>query len=134
MSHPLQDIYDRIPAVNCAGHCGRDRTQTCCGPIACTEVEAQLLDQYDGIRSDWQPFSDGVVMMAIHNKDGQIATCPHLGLGGQCTAYEARPEICRIWGAIEALPCPWGCKPERLLNRKEARRIHLEIRRRTELL
>lgn len=29
-----------------------------------------------------------------------------------CQVYEDRPMVCRIWGLIEALACPWGCRPE----------------------
>jgi hypothetical protein len=26
--------------------------------------------------------------------------------------YTIRPTICRLWGVIDALACPWGCKPD----------------------
>lgn len=31
----------------------------------------------------------------------------------------ARRSNCRLWGVVRALPCPWGCKPERYLTPKE---------------
>lgn len=37
--------------------------------------------------------------------------CPFLE-NGRCTIYSERPAICRLWGASEALRCPYGCKPE----------------------
>lgn len=30
----------------------------------------------------------------------------------RCGVYEVRPLICRLWGIIESLPCPYGCVPE----------------------
>ena len=38
--------------------------------------------------------------------------CEALGPDGRCQAYELRPLICRLWGAVDWLPCPWGCKPD----------------------
>jgi Fe-S-cluster containining protein len=33
----------------------------------------------------------------------------------RCTVYEARPLICRVYGAAEGLRCPHGCTPERVV-------------------
>ncbi len=30
----------------------------------------------------------------------------------RCEAYGDRPMVCRIWGMVEELACPWGCRPE----------------------
>lgn len=38
-------------------------------------------------------------------------TCPALQ-DGQCSVYDVRPMICRVWGASEDLVCPYGCRPE----------------------
>ena len=35
--------------------------------------------------------------------------CPAL-VDGRCSVYEHRPLICRLWGAVESLPCPHGCE------------------------
>lgn len=43
---------------------------------------------------------------------GQGYTCPALTKDLRCGVYEIRPFVCRVWGASESLPCPWGCLPE----------------------
>jgi len=46
--------------------------------------------------------------------------CRHLQ-GLSCEIYAARPMVCRLWGAVEDLRCPWGCVPELgYLTRREA--------------
>lgn len=124
--HPLQPLYDQIPAVPCSGQCGRNRQNTCCGPIGCTKVEAELLEAFNGSTCKWFPRPDGSVIMNLTQQ-----RCPHLGLSGRCEAYAVRPLICRLWGAVEDLRCPWGCKPDRYLTRLEARRLLAEARRLT---
>lgn len=120
MNHPFASIYDQVPEVHCAGHCGGLK-DTCCGPIACTATEARLLDEYDGIRSPWVSIENENVRM-----DWTQLTdfrCPHLSVNGRCTAYEVRPLICRLWGVSSKLPCPWGCKPKRVLNALQTDRL-----------
>jgi hypothetical protein len=119
MSHPLQDLYDRVPKVACKGHCGTDRHNSCCGPIGCSVIEAKILDSYMGIKSPWEDYSAGQVKMTVAAL-GLSRTCPHLGLDGRCRSYAVRPLICRIWGTIKKLRCPWGCVPERWLTDHES--------------
>ncbi len=115
--HPMQAIYDKVPAVECKGLCGRNRHNTCCGPIGCTVLEAVLLDQYDGIECEWETAFEGCVRQVV--KDYTDMVCPHLGLDGRCRAYEARPLICRVWGATKRMRCPHGCEPKRWLSEEE---------------
>jgi hypothetical protein len=44
------------------------------------------------------------------------ANCPALTVLGRCSIYEDRPTICRLWGVVESMPCPWGCRPDRYLT------------------
>ncbi|MDF5756566.1 hypothetical protein P3X83_28565 [Spongiactinospora sp. TRM90649] len=37
--------------------------------------------------------------------------CPALDDARQCRAYEQRPMLCRLWGAVEWMPCTFGCRP-----------------------
>jgi Fe-S-cluster containining protein len=119
MSHPLQHIYDRIPKIECKGHCGRDRHETCCGPIACTWLEAELLEAYNGTTTAWDDLGGNYVKMDI-TALFPMMICPHLSVSGRCNAYAVRPLICRLWGVVEKLKCPWGCQPERYLTEKES--------------
>jgi hypothetical protein len=126
--HPFQDIYDKLPKVACQGHCGKDRNNTCCGPIPCTAAEAKLLDECDGVKSEWQDCGNGMVHQKVAENPEvlgpfliNVRLCPHLGLNGRCTAYEARPLVCRLFGVSRRLPCPWGCQPERWMTDREER-------------
>lgn len=130
--HPFADLFARIPKVACKGNCGRDRWNTCCGPIGCSMTEAVLLEQYDGKTCDWVDAGHGNVMMNLPAATG--LTCPHLGLDGRCTAYEARPIICRVFGAVRALACPWGCKPDRWMSDAEVAELMLEASLRSALV
>lgn len=129
MKHPLQDLFDLVPAVACKGDCGRDRHQSCCGPIACSVVEARLLEEYLGTQSPWIDLGAGNVHMdptalTLH-------TCPHLSWNGRCQSYAVRPLICRLWGAVQRMRCPWGCQPERWLSDDEAGWLLAEAARRS---
>jgi len=122
MTHPLQDIYDKVPEMDCQGHCGRDRHNTCCANIACTATEAFIMEQHIGREAAWVGTPDG---MMRQNRDVYFPNiaCPFLGVGGRCEVYEVRPLICRLWGATREMPCPWGCKPKRVLNYLDAMRL-----------
>lgn len=36
-----------------------------------------------------------------------------------CSVYKDRPLMCRLFGTTLSLPCPRGCKPEKLLTQEE---------------
>jgi hypothetical protein len=38
--------------------------------------------------------------------------CPALTAVGRCRIYSDRPMVCRLWGVVESMPCPYGCLPE----------------------
>lgn len=47
--------------------------------------------------------------------------CEALTDAKRCAVYDVRPLICRLWGAVEDMPCPYGCTPEpRFLTTQEA--------------
>ena len=50
-------------------------------------------------------------------------TCSMLAPNGRCTVYSLRPLVCRMWGVVRAMPCPWGCEPERWLTDREAMKL-----------
>jgi Fe-S-cluster containining protein len=38
--------------------------------------------------------------------------CDALTAGKRCAVYDLRPLVCRLWGAVESMPCVYGCVPE----------------------
>lgn len=98
----LADIYALIPAMPCRGRC-----QAACGPIDAGPQERQAIFDATGITLP----RNALRLIAGQLGEHRPASCPALGLYGQCTAYEVRPGVCRIWGAVQSLACQWGCKP-----------------------
>lgn len=86
----IASVYAKVPALVCKGLC-----QQSCGPIACSAVEADEL-QNNGINLP---------------RFGADLTCSHLH-EGKCAIYESRPLICRLWGNVRKMACPHGCKPK----------------------
>jgi hypothetical protein len=71
-----------------------------------TMLEAQRIEQHTG-----RPLG--------RVREADQFTCPYLGVHRQCTVYEARPAICRLYGVAEGLECDFGCIPERYLTPDE---------------
>ena len=93
----LDELYAQLPAIDCKGKC-----QSACGPIGMTYVELQRIVK----RTGQEPWID------------QNLTCSLLR-HGMCSVYAIRPTVCRLWGVVDALACPWGCKPDRYLDYRE---------------
>lgn len=104
-SAKLAAIYDLVPQVNCKGLCSES-----CGPILLTAFEQQRVESALGTK----PKIKG-------------ADCPVL-FDGKCQAYEARPIICRLWGAVEEMACPHGCRPDVWLTDAQARAMLADVR------
>lgn len=104
----LDEIYAKIPEVNCKGRC-----QKCCGPILCQKPE-------------W----DRVVLVGNVRPESEVPLpeCPALTPRGKCSAYSVRPAICRLYGAVKKMRCPHGCRPKRWLSDQEAHAILEQIR------
>jgi Fe-S-cluster containining protein len=106
----LPDIYARIPPVECKGLC-----QDSCGPIAMSaEEDRRLVERGVAIPS----MVDAVA--AVERGDDYY--CPAL-VDGRCTVYEDRPTICRLWGATQSMPCPYGCTPADALTQEESHEL-----------
>jgi len=98
MDAALQEIYGQVPAIpDCTGQCW-----TSCGPIDMSDRERQRIRQA------------GYKIMPAEQARAQVDTywCEALTSGRRCAVYEMRPLICRLWGVMESLPCPYGCRPE----------------------
>lgn len=103
----LADIYGLIPTVSCRGLC-----EDSCGPIAMSvEEDARLRDLGISI----PPMLDALAAI----ERGEDYYCPALS-EGRCSVYDARPTICRLWGATQSMPCPHGCTPPDALSGQES--------------
>lgn len=98
MPDSLERIYRAVPQVECKGLCSRT-----CGPI-------------DMSREEWSRIARrGVIIpppiIGLNIvESGQDYRCPALDDNQRCSVYEDRPLICRLWGAVESMPCPHGCE------------------------
>lgn len=97
----IDAIYAHLPRLECRRQC-----QASCGPVHVTPIERGRI----------------VATTGAPGACSERFTCPLLREGG-CRVYEIRPAICRLWGLVEAMRCPWGCVPERWLSDEEAMRV-----------
>lgn len=98
MDAELQKLYDQIPAIpDCDGRCW-----TSCGPINMADRERQRIRRA-GYRIT--PYKQAMAEVDTHY-------CEALAEDKRCAVYEMRPMLCRLWGAVENLPCTYGCVPE----------------------
>lgn len=111
----LDEIYAQIPTIACTRRCFRT-----CGVIPMAESEAKRIARH---RLPIVACGSGV-----HMFDAPLDVCPALR-GRDCTIYQDRPLICRLYGVAEGLECRWGCKPERYLTREESHALLNETRR-----
>ena len=88
-----------VPTMHCKGLC-----QDACGPIDASTAERELLS---GRGVD---LPDAATALRAWLVSGGKYTCPAL-VDGRCSAYDVRPTICRLWGAVEGMPCPYGYVP-----------------------
>jgi Fe-S-cluster containining protein len=94
----LQRIYDRIPTLpDCTGACWRS-----CGPIEMSQRERQRISQA-GYR---------ITPLAEATAKADTYWCEALTADRRCAVYDLRPVICRLWGAVEGMPCLYGCRPQ----------------------
>lgn len=92
----LQEIYDRLPVVHCKGLCANE-----CTSISMSDVEHRRMKRAGYTIPKVTPENLGT-------------PCPALTKDNRCGAYEARPFICRAYGAVEgsAIACKHGCEIE----------------------
>ena len=112
----LDGIYATLPALECRQLCS-----VSCGPIVVSRLEAKRLNGRHPIRTRPMPTriesgqSLGVGKLV---ETDACCNCPMLE-AGQCSVYDIRPAICRLWGLVPSMPCPFGCVPERQLSERE---------------
>lgn len=94
----LDALYAELPTIDCQGLCSSS-----CGPIEMVEPE-------------WRR-----IQLRLGRTPRAISTtCPML-VRERCSVYALRPLICRLWGVVVRMPCPWGCEPSpRYLTTRES--------------
>lgn len=110
----LEQIYAKIPAVNCKRLCAE-----ACGPIPMEHAEY--------VRIFGKPFMGTLFAgkpMIVNPVNG---SCPKLSRDGLCRVYDQRPAICRLFGTVYGMACSHGCQPERWLTDDEAHAILREV-------
>lgn len=95
----LQELYDQLPQIDCAGLC-----HDSCGPIQMSIRERTRIEGLAG-----EPITCGFG-----------PSCSMLTTERKCSVYTIRPLICRLWGLMRSMPCPYGCRPERVVEDDEA--------------
>lgn len=95
-------IWSRLPKWECKRKC-----QASCRAWFCTGVEWRMIVEKGGERRA-ESFFD---------------PCPYLNERGLCDVYEVRPTICRLWGCVESMRCPYGCKPSKILTDEQGAKV-----------
>ena len=86
----LDALYASLPKLDCQGYCHES-----CGPIGMSVRErTRILERSGPVRCD------------------KHASCSMLTADRRCGVYEIRPMVCRLWGIVRSMPCPYGCRPE----------------------
>jgi len=95
----LDALYNALPTLRCQRKC-----QESCGPIVMSRREWERIIE----RIGYEPVGDETLI------------CPLLDQHGRCTVYDIRPLICRLWGTVQKMKCPWGCVPAEWLTDAQA--------------
>lgn len=96
----LMMLYSLLPALPCQRKC-----QHSCGPIEVTQAELARMQTWNGYH--------------VQDSQGPKEDCQFLQ-DGLCSVYPVRPMICRLWGLVKTMACPFGCVPSRWLSDEEA--------------
>lgn len=100
------EVYARIPSTGCKGHCRKT-----CTVLGLTPVEAERLKgRVHDISATAQAGGPSLEKL-LDSFGDKIPTCPSLTAFGTCGIYDERPYLCRAYGAVEDMPCQWGCVP-----------------------
>lgn len=89
----LADLYAELPTMQCQGLCSDS-----CYSLVQTGLEQRFVRDRTGVEL-------GLVQTPP-------TACPALTMLNQCSVYEARPLICRLWGMTAGMRCQYGCEPE----------------------
>ena len=105
---PIAAIYARLPKLECRGYC-----HIHCTGVPMSKEEYRRLKEAAGGQ------------LTIVNGD----RCSILDDQNRCSQYRHRPLICRLYGIVEGMRCPHGCRPEYFLTDAEGRELMAEMER-----
>ncbi len=94
-----RQLYADIPGFECIEGC-----TDCCGPVPWSTHELRQA----GLTTPPQERADNACVFS---------------LAGSCGIHEARPLMCRLYGAVEDLRCPHGRGPLQLLSSEQGHEI-----------
>ena len=108
----IEEVWADAPEMECKGLC-----QASCGPVGMGPAEMERL-----IEAGYEPPILENELRHLYAVGPDHYHCPLLTKAGRCSAYALRPTVCRMWGAVEEMPCPHGCMPKggRLRKREGA--------------
>lgn len=96
----LDELYAQLPTVECVGQCWNS-----CGPIAMSGAERRRIA---ALGVDIPVFTDE---LSERWRRDEPLHCPALTAYKQCSVYEARPLVCRVFGTGRGeMACQFGCK------------------------
>jgi uncharacterized protein len=99
-------IYASLPKLVCRQLCAKS-----CGPIGMSQLEGKRIEK----KVHRLPLAEGL-------------TCNMLEMG-RCAVYELRPLLCRLFGVVETMRCPHGCKPDRWLTHEQGHELLRQVHR-----
>lgn len=87
----LDAVYAEMPGIACQQKC-----RECCSLILMSRSEDRRIREATG-----RPFPEANM---------ETLECGWLTEDGRCSHYQLRPGICRLWGVVESMRCPFGCE------------------------
>lgn len=114
----LKDIYRKIPGLKCKGLCSESCSFIIIGKKEKSNFERIGIEGNFVLHEQW---TDTVDLQGISRKCSKLSEC------GKCTIYNDRPLICRLFGVVKKMSCPFGCKPERWMTDDQARKLMKKV-------
>lgn len=100
--------------MECQGLCYDQCTLVIAHPVELDNI---------GFNPHFKTLDDSKVLVHLIKQDWNdtdgCLTCPMLDSNKRCKIYDKRPLICRLYGVVEDMKCPYGCKQTRYLTNKE---------------
>jgi Fe-S-cluster containining protein len=89
----LEALYAELPTIECRGKCWDS-----CGRLPLLQIERRRI-------------AEAGVTIPDGTKARGPMVCPALSMFRQCSVYEIRPTICRLWALVDNMHCNFGCVP-----------------------